>query len=186
MRHAGGIAEGVKVKSDNDTIRKTQRLNSILDYMLGKRQIDGFQHAAGKQAWEQWSVAEFSSLGSVDMAAIRVDGAAGGDALQRRIDSARKFGAAMVAIGLTSARAFGAMVLHEQLPVDYGREHYRLRDVASARSAAYAVLIDALSGLDIHYTGGKRPNNAKTRTHMAQGGKPRHMPETHTDGKEAA
>ena len=168
LRQADGVVDQFKA----DSGRQIKRLNSLLDYMLGRGQIDAFQHAAGKQAWEQWNIAEFSGLGAVDLSAVRVDGATGGDAMDRRLDAAKRFGAAMQAIGHTSGRAFRAMVLHEMPPATYGAALYGLKDLASARSAGFAVLIDAVTGLDIHYTGGKRPDNAKIRSHIARDGRP--------------
>ena len=165
-------ASGVQDEYNIGLGRKTKRLGSILDYMLGRGQIDGFQHAAGKQAWELWNVAEFSALGAVDASAVRVDGEAAGDGLQRRLDAARHFGAAMQAIGHTASHAYCSMVLHEIPPAEYGRTHCGTTIEKRAIDRAYDRLGGALRNLDMHFTGGKRPNNKKMRSGMAEGGKP--------------
>ena len=168
LRHADGVVDQFKSESG----RQIKRLNSLLDYMLGRGQIDAFQHAAGQQAWEQWNVAEFSGLGAVDMSAVRVDGATGGDAMDRRIDAAKRFSAAMVAMGHSGSHAFRVMVLHEGSVEAYGCKFFGHKDTERAKLAGYTALIVGLTNLDMHYTGGKRPDKVKVRSHMSFDGRP--------------
>lgn len=173
LRQANGIADDFKT----DSGRKIKRLGSILDHMLSNGQIHQGQYVAGLQAYHEWYAAGFSPLGAVDLAKVRVDGGSGFDGTQHRMDNAKKFSQAMVAIGLMAARVFRSMVIHEMTALNYGQTYYNHKDRASATSAAYAVLRDALSGLDIHYTGSARPSNAKTRSSMAAGARPLNRPE---------
>jgi hypothetical protein len=170
---AAGVVDDFKT----DTGRKTKRLGALLDYMSNKGQINANQYAAGQKAHAEWYAAGFAPIGAVDLSRVRVDGGGVFDATSYRMDNAKKFSDAMVAIGLMGARAFRAMVLHEMSACEYGQTHYGYKDRAAATSAAYAVLRDSLSGLDIHYTGGARSNMGKTVSHMAPGMRPTNRPE---------
>ena len=169
-------AQGVVSDFKTDTGRRTKRLNAILDHMLSHGMIDRHQYAAGMEAYRQWDAAGFNSVGAMDLAKERVDGSSQFDSLQYHLDNAKKFGASMTAIGLTMARAFREMVLHEMAPHEYGFTYYGYKDRASASAVAYSMLKDTLTALDLAYTGGKRPHNAKTRSHMAPDAKPSNNP----------
>jgi hypothetical protein len=173
VRQASGIVDYFKTEGG----RRTKRLGSILDYMLSKRQINEGQYAAGLRVSTEWYAGGFAPLGATDYARVQVDGGGDFDGTQHRIDNARKFGQAMRAIGVMGARAIRAMVLHEMSVMDYGRAYYGYSDRAAASSAAYAVLRDGLSSLEIHYAGGAKPHSGKIVSHMEEGAKPSNRPD---------
>jgi hypothetical protein len=172
VKRAQGIVDDFKT----DTGRRVKRLNAILDHMQGHSMIDAHSYNAGKLVFEIFNKSELS-LGAVDLSAVRVDGGGDHDPMQRRIDNANKFGEIMRAIGLSHCRAFREMVLHEKPPHQFGFEYYGYKDRASASAVAYSVLKDALHAIDLHVTGGNRPHNAKTRSHMEEGARPTNRPD---------
>ncbi len=164
-----------KTTFKTDTGRQVFRLGSILDYMLGRGQIDGPMFVSGQTAYNQWRMAGFDPLGSVDLSKDRVD-CSPAYSQDRRAEMARKFGDAMRAIGPTAAMAFRSMVCREMTALAYGSVILGYKDRATATSKAYGQIITTLHGLEIHYTGGKYQRRPHSSAYMAETDRPKIMP----------
>ena len=164
-----------KTTFKTDTGRQVFRLGSILDYMLGRGQIDGPMFVSGQTAYNQWRMAGFDPLGSVDLSKDRVDCSPNAYSQDRRAEMARKFGDAMRAIGPTAAKAFASMVCREMTALAYGRDILGYKDRATATNKAYSQIITALHGLEIHYTGGKYQRRPQSSAYMAETDRPKIM-----------
>lgn len=151
LRHAGDQIDGF----ETETRRVVKRVNSILDHMLSRGMIDGPLYQAGMLAYSQWHLGGLAPAGALDPSKERVDGGSSGDPMQRCMDNARKYLAAMASLSMPHRRAFEVLVLHEIHVAVFGLNYYGYRDVASARAVSYSILKDALSQIVEHYSGGK-------------------------------
>jgi hypothetical protein len=173
LNHAGETADSFKT----DTGRKVRRLNSLLDFLLSRKSIDGHQYTAGQTAYQQWYHGGLSNARAVDLSQERVDGSPSASC-DHRLENARKFQKALQALCLPHRRTFLKLICEEMSPHDYGRETYGYNDRAYAIAAAVASLKDTLNSLDDHYNGPRYLSPKPTiRADMMHGARPENRPE---------
>ena len=173
LNHAGETADSFKT----DTGRKVRRLNSLLDFLLSRKSIDGHQYTAGQTAYQQWYHGGLSNARAVDLSQERVDGSPSAS-VDHRLENARKFQKALQALCLPHRRTFLKLICEEQDLTTYGQETYAYADKASARAAAIASLRDTLNSLDDHYNGPRYLSPKPTiRADMMHGARPENRPE---------
>lgn len=164
MRKARGDIDDFKT----ETGRSTPRISAI-DLLKSRGTINGEQYVAGNRYYRDWSVSQGSAMRSSDPAREYVDGQHGASSdVDYRLDAAKRFLTATVAIGTEHAKVLVAMLLKGETLAEFGCREFRLRNEKQGSLKASAVFQYALQALDNHYYGqgnSKRYSQGYTASH---------------------